>query len=353
MSQPYMIADAYRRLRSLLGQGERAVLVTILRGDGLATQRLCIAEAELKYYDDAEADGDEIRALSRQALKGGVLRWSEASNGERILAIPCFPSPRLVVLGAGHIALPLAELGSMMGFKVTVCDDRPSFANPKRFPTADRVICEYWEKCFELIALDPSCYVVIVTRGHRYDMECYRKTASYDLPYVGMIGSRRRIALVKARLLDEGIPQSILERLHAPIGLDIGAVTPEEIALAIMAQVVSVRRKEAGDRCSVASDPAVLAELCAEYEVRKALVTIVSSSGSVPRGVGAQMLVWPRGETLGSIGGGCSEGDAILAALDVIREGGFKLQRIDLSGSVAEEMGMACGGTMDILIEAV
>jgi xanthine dehydrogenase accessory factor len=303
---------------------------------------------------DGAAEGRaEIAELSRQSLKKGGLVWSELPGGVRILAMPCFPSPRLIVLGAGHIALPLAELGSMMGFKVTVCDDRPSFANPARFPTVERVICAYWGKCFELIALDPSCYVVIVTRGHRYDIECFRRTASHDLPYVGMIGSRRRIVGVKARLHEEGIPREALDRLHAPIGLDIGAVTPQEIALAIMAQVVSVRRKEASDRGLVASDPAVLAELCAEREERRALVTIVSSSGSVPRGAGAQMLVWPRGETLGSIGGGCSEGDAILAALDVISEGGFALRHIDLTGPVAEDEGMACGGTMDILVEVI
>jgi xanthine dehydrogenase accessory factor len=350
-------AAAYRRLRSALERGERAVLATVLRGEGAEAERVCLTEKELLSSAEAPDGGTEntaaIAELSRRALKEGSLVRREQADGTLLLAMPRYPQPRLVVLGAGHIAVPLVELGSMMGFKVTVCDDRPSFANPARFPSADRVICEYWEKCFELLALDPSCYIVIITRGHRYDMECFRQAAALELPYVGMIGSRRRIAGVKARLLEEGIPREALDRLHAPIGLDIGAVTPQEIALAIIAEVVAMRRKEAGDRGSIDTDPAVPAELCEPREERRALVTVLGSSGSVPRGAGAQMLVGPRGETLGSIGGGCSESDVILAALDIIREGGYVLRRIDLSGSVAEDEGMVCGGTMEILIEAV
>lgn len=331
------------------------MLATVVRAGSAATEHHCLAERELlslyKGSDAPEALGEGIAEQARQALRESVLVWRELPGEVRVLALPCFPRPRLVVLGAGHIAMPLVELGAMMGFKVAVCDDRPSFAAAARFPSAAQVICAYWGKCFELLALDPSCYIVIITRGHRHDMECYRMLAGLELPYVGMIGSRRRIAGVKARLLEEGIPQEALERLHAPIGLDIGAVTPEEIALAIMAQVVATRRKVAGDRGSIAADPAVLAELCEERGERRALVTVLGSTGSVPRGAGAQMLVRPRGESVGSIGGGCSEAEAILAALDVIRDGGYRLRRIDLSGSVAEDEGMACGGAMDILVE--
>jgi xanthine dehydrogenase accessory factor len=348
-----MIAVEYRQASTILERGERAVLMTTLRGNGGAIERACVAERDLKPGNGTNGDEPEIAELCRQALKAGVLAWRELPGGDRILAMPCFPSPRLIVLGAGHIALPLAEFGSKLGFKVTVCDDRASFADPARFPAADRVICAYWDKCLELAALDPSCYVVIITRGHRHDVECFRRAASRDLPYVGMIGSRRRISGVKAHLLAEGIPREALDRLHAPIGLDIGAVTPEEIALSIIAQVVFTRRKEAGERGDACGDPALLAELCAERDERRALVTIVGSAGSAPRGAGAQMLVWPEGKTLGSIGGGCSEGDAILAALDVIREGGFKLLHIDLSGSLAEDEGMVCGGMIDVLVEAV
>jgi len=348
-----MIAVEYRKLSTILERGERAILITTLRGKGGAIERACLAERDLESGNGAGDDESAIAELCRQALKAGTLAWRELSGGDRILARPCFPSPRLIVLGAGHIALPLAELGSKLGFKVTVCDDRASFADPARFPTAERVMCAYWGKCFDLLELDPSCYVAIVTRGHRHDLECFRQAASHDLPYVGMIGSRRRVSGVKARLLAEGIPHEALDRLHAPIGLDIGAITPEEIALSIMAQVVFTRRKEVGERSEVSGEPALLAELGRERDERRALVTIVGSSGSVPRGAGAQMLVWPEGKTLGSIGGGCSEGEAILLALDVIREGGFKLRRIDLSGSLAEHEGMVCGGMIDILVEAV
>jgi xanthine dehydrogenase accessory factor len=188
-------------------------------------------------------------------------------------------------------------------------------------------------------------------------MECYRKLATRELAYVGMIGSRRRIAGVRAELAEEGIPADALAKLHAPIGLDIGATTPDEIALSIIAQVVATRRagKSPGPRSNGGAelDMAVLRELSGDGREARALVTIVGAKGSVPRGVGAKMVVWPDGRVLGSIGGGCSEGEALVIARDIIREGGYRVHRVDMTGAVAEDEGMACGGTMDVLIEAI
>ena len=152
------------------------------------------------------------------------------------------PPPRLVILGAGHISVPLARMGKMMGFGVTVLDDRPSFASSQRFPEAEMVLAEEFPAGISRLGIDRTSYVVLVTRGHRHDVECLRELVMCDIAYLGMIGSRRRVRAVFDMLREEGIPEERLDRTHAPVGLDIGARTPEEIALSIMAEVVKVRR---------------------------------------------------------------------------------------------------------------
>jgi xanthine dehydrogenase accessory factor len=174
-----------------------------------------------------------------------------------------------------------------------------------------------------------------------------------------MIGSKRRVRLVREILLKEGFPEELVERVSAPIGVPIGAITPEEIAISIIAQVIRFRRivkhsSEIRDEVPInwpEFDREVLEELSRDEDDPKAIVTIVSTKGSVPRKTGAKMLVWPYGKTLGSIGGGCSEGKVIRTAQEVIRTGEGQTLRIDMTGDLAEEEGMVCGGIMDVIIE--
>jgi xanthine dehydrogenase accessory factor len=175
-----------------------------------------------------------------------------------------------------------------------------------------------------------------------------------------MIGSKRRVKGVMEHMISEGHPKDELNKVCAPIGLDIGAVTPEEIAFSIMAEVISYRRL--GDIKNVITKPTktnwpefdndVLLDLCKEEDSPKAIITIISTKGSVPRNAGAKMLVWPYGKILGSIGGGCSEGEVINTARDLLKNGGYKLQTIDMTGNIAEDEGMVCGGIMDVIIES-
>jgi xanthine dehydrogenase accessory factor len=191
-------------------------------------------------------------------------------------------------------------------------------------------------------------------------MDCIREVLKHETAYVGMIGSKRRIKIVLEDLAREGYTQEVLNKVNAPIGLDIGAVTPEEIAFSIIAQVIKYRRL--GDTSSSTTkavktnwpdfDIEVLKELCKEEDSPKAIITITSTKGSVPRKEGAKMLVWPYGKVLGSIGGGCSEGEVINNARDVIRNGGYEMQTIDMTGSIAEDEGMVCGGIMEVIIES-
>jgi len=179
----------------------------------------------------------------------------ERNGASRIFVDPVAGALRLIIAGAGHIAQPLATLGKLLGFTVTVIDDRASFANRERFPTADEIIVKPFGAAIESLKLDSYCYIVAVTRGHAFDEETLRallrRPGGFIGGFIGMIGSRRRVKATLERLAGEGVAAELLDRVHAPLGLDLGAETPEEIALAIVAEMIRERRLGVRDRFSL------------------------------------------------------------------------------------------------------
>ena len=155
---------------------------------------------------------------------------------------PMLPPPRLIIVGAGHIAVPLARLAKILDFEVVVIDDRARFASRERFPDADSIVVDDFRRAIEAQEITPWTYLVLVTRGHEHDEATLRRVVGSPAPYIGMIGSRRRVLLVFQRLAEQGVPAHFIDRIFAPVGLDIGSRTPEEIALAILAEIVNVRR---------------------------------------------------------------------------------------------------------------
>lgn len=265
------------------------------------------------------------------------------------------PQPRLIVLGGGHIAVPLTEFGAGLGFRVTVYDDRPAFANKELFPKAEHVVCDAFDVMDERLEITDRDMVVIVTRGHRHDTLCLEQILEGEQPYyLGMIGSTRRVAMVKSMLeMEEGYREK-LENLHAPIGLPIGGVTPEEIAISILAEIIKHRRvdRPAKGKSATKGELGWLALAALPAGAPAALVTVVETKGSTPRERGAKMLVYYHGKTVGSIGGGCAEAEAVKRCRQVIHRGGYALMEIDLTDS-AEEDGMVCGGKMQVMLEAL
>src|SRR6476661_3759208 len=156
---------------------------------------------------------------------------------------PVLPPASLYIFGAGHVSVNLYKMAKSAGFDVTVIDDREAYANRERFPEAKEVIAENFDLAMARLAPNESSYLVIVTRGHRDDMRMLRWAVQTEARYVGMIGSRRKVIAVYRELEKEGLPRQLFERVHAPIGFDIGAVTPEEIGVAIAAELIAVRRK--------------------------------------------------------------------------------------------------------------
>jgi xanthine dehydrogenase accessory factor len=156
---------------------------------------------------------------------------------------PVLPPALLYIFGAGHVALSLYRTAKNAGFDVTVVDDRENYASRERFPEAKEVIAEDFDQAMARLNPGETSYIVIVTRGHRDDMRVLRWAVQTQARYIGMIGSKRKTISIFRELVKEGIPEHLFERVHAPVGLDIGAITPEEIAVAITAELIAVRRR--------------------------------------------------------------------------------------------------------------
>lgn len=269
---------------------------------------------------------------------------------------PLTPQERLIILGGGHIAMPLCDFAAKCDFKVTVVDDRPSFANAERFPAADQIICDSFENAIAGLRLTPYDFVVVITRGHRHDADCLRALFGQREPaYLGMIGSRRRVRGLLDMLTEEGLDAERLAKICTPIGLAIGAVSPAEIAISIISQVIEYKRTKSGGNRLINQSDLDLPVIEALMEVKEpvALVTVIETKGSTPRGAGAIMYINKEGRIVGSIGGGCSEGAILRDALDIIGTGTYKVIDIDMTGEVAESEGMVCGGTMKVLVEDI
>ncbi len=192
-----------------------------------------------------QADAGELHKAVVKAMQSGRHRLLRVpATGEELFVEALQRPPRLVIVGAGHIAVPLCQLGALCDFSVTVIDDRAQYANEARFPGADSVIAADIQETVRQLATDEQTYVVLVTRGHTLDVACLLELIDRPLAYLGMIGSRRRVRAVFELLrTHHGIAAEKLQRVHAPIGLPIGAETPAEIAVCIMAEVINQRRQ--------------------------------------------------------------------------------------------------------------
>jgi len=160
---------------------------------------------------------------------------------------PVLPPALLYVFGAGHVAVNLCQVAANAGFELIVTDDRTSYATQERFPAAREVHALDFDEAIQKLDPNETSYIVIVTRGHRDDMRILRWAVQTRAQYIGMIGSRRKVIKIFETLQKEGVPAPLFDRVHAPIGLDIGAITPEEIAVAITAELIAIRRHAAAD----------------------------------------------------------------------------------------------------------
>jgi len=240
--------DWIEALAEAIAGGRPAAAVTVVAGPEALVGKHLVVGPEGALAGDLSDEA--VVPVAMECLATGRV-FQGIVGSMRVYVEPHLPPPALVVVGAGHVAQPLAHLGKLMGFAVTVIDDRPEYANAARFPDADQVLCGPFLECLRSLDLGPRHYVVLVTRGHQQDTECLRAVVERPVAYIGMIGSRNRVQTV-FRLLesDHGIDPGRLAAVYAPIGLDIGAQSPAEIAVSVAAELLKVRRGGAGESLS-------------------------------------------------------------------------------------------------------
>lgn len=294
--------------------------------------------------------------ILEQINRGENAEWLVFADGKEYIR-RFEPKERLILLGCGHVSLDVYRMALLLGFEITVVDDRPDFANQARFPKAT-VICDDFRSAISKLDISERDYVCVLTRGHRWDRECVEAILSGRMPYyLGMIGSRRRVAGLRESLLENGFDADKIDQLHAPIGLSIGALTTAEIALSICAELIAEKRRDGrrpsdNELMQTNTDVEMLRYLAASDEPR-AVLLVLSSSGSTPVKSGSIMAVNALGKGYGTIGGGCSEAAAVVRARRIIGTGKSAVIDIDMTNEVAAENGMVCGGEMRVLIENV
>jgi len=256
-----MSQEVLSELVKALERGEEVALVTIVAAQGSTPQRV---GAKMLVYPDGRISGtigggcyeNDALGKAREALLARKPRlvkydltddFAEESGlicgGQMTVYIePVEVAPQLFIVGAGHVGHQLGQIAGPAGFRIHVLDDREKFASRERFPEADEVIVDSIPDWLHKAEIPSTAYVVVVTRGHRHDLDALRSLAARDLRYIGLIGSKAKVKKIYDALIEEGMPLECLQRVHAPIGLDIGAVTPEEIAVSILAELIAVRR---------------------------------------------------------------------------------------------------------------
>lgn len=254
--------DIYEQIVQLRREGRRGAVATITNVRGSIPS---FQTAKMLVRDDGSIAGTigggcveaEVWQAAREVMeeeKPRTLTFNLNNNPKYdtglvcggtldIFIEPVLPPALLYIFGAGHVAFNLYKVAGIAGFDVVVIDDRESYANRERFPDAREVIADDFDLVTKDLHLPESAYVVIVTRGHRDDMRVLRWAANQNTRYLGMIGSRRKTIAIYKELEQQGIPAEKFAHVHAPVGLEIGAVTPEEIAVAIVAEMIAIRRR--------------------------------------------------------------------------------------------------------------
>ena len=254
--------DVSEALIDVLQNNKPAALATVVKTRGASPRN---AGAKMLVYPDGSIVGTvgggememQVIAAAKEAIANGQPRYLDMtlSNEQRgdplicggemeIFVEPLLTAPTLVIVGAGHIGAAVAQLAKMLGFRIVVLDDRPDFVTPENFPQADERIAGDIVAKIRDVAITPQTYVVLVTRAHTLDAQLLGAMVEKPAAYIGMLGSQRRVITVMETLKKQGVSEAALARVHAPIGIEIHAETPTEIAVSIMAEIIQVKSQK-------------------------------------------------------------------------------------------------------------
>ena len=277
----------------------------------------------------------------------GVKALQREAGGRKYYVEPLVQAGTVYVFGGGHVAQELVPVLAHVGFRCVVMDDREEFANPQVFPQAKRTVVGDLERISDYVQITERDYVCVMTRGHQFDYYVQRQALAAKPRYIGVMGSRNKIKVTTEKLLADGFTLEEIQFCHMPIGTNILAQTPAEIAVSIAAEWIATRQ------CGQGS--------VFPKELREALrsgtggvmVTVVKKSGSAPRDVGTRMLICSDGTTVGTIGGGLAEYQAVCQGRALLEHPRPMLVSYDMRSGEAGRSGMICGGTIEVLLEQV
>ncbi len=344
--------NEFYKIINELSPNSESMTVTVLDGSSIG-EKAILCNGEVAYLSSPEKGLLAEHAEELKELKDSGI---EEFFGAQIYTERIGHGKKLVICGAGHVSMPIIQIGRMVGMYVTAIDDRPYFAENARKAGANEVFCEPFTEALQKIDGDPDTYFVIVTRGHQWDSECLRNILKKPHAYIGMMGSKRRVGIVKQTMIEEGFDETLVNSLHSPIGLPINSETPEEIAVSVMAEIINEKNK-VKDFTYPEDIMRMIAGSGKEEPKYGHLVmaTIVARKGSAPREVGTKMLIASDGSCVNTIGGGCVEADVITTAKEMLLEETFEPQviHVDLLADEAALEGEVCGGVLDVLMEEV
>ncbi len=327
----------------------RYLAATVLDGDAAGAKILICCEDESKDFPRGILRTEERRQLCQCVGTGMLTLENRTLFYEKITA-----KRHLVICGSGHVGIALTRIASMTGFKVTVIDDRPKFTERALRAGADQVLTGDFIQMLSDRSVndDPQdMYYVVVTREHMYDLDCLRSILPKPHAYLGMMGSRRKTGLIRKKLMDLGFAKEQVLSIHMPIGLAIGAQTPEEIAVSILAELIQTSAEEG--QTGGFSTQMLDTLLKAGEDERYMLSTVIRKQGSAPRGPGAKMLIRSDGAIIATIGGGEAEDSVISLAKAMCLEKDPQpvMTHIDMTAGNLDEELMVCGGSIDVWIE--
>ncbi len=319
---------------------KKPVLVTVISGEGAGSRAIC-ENGTIVYKDEqfpplSEQVTDLLRTKKRVVLNDRIL-----------FAVPMSRKPELVICGCGHVGCALARLGKMVGLHVTALDDRKSFVLRAESEGADRCLCGDFSELISSLDRSGKMLFAVMTRGHQYDKECLKAILTDSYLYCGLLSSRKRAGIMKKSLLEEGIAEEAVSEIYAPIGLKIGAESPEEIAVSVMAEMISVLHRDE----EFEIDEQYVEALHAPKKYITAEIT--DRVGSAPRQSATRMLIYEDGTAYGTIGGGCMEAQVIRKAHALLGSGEHTaLLKVDLRGNTDDAAdAMACGGMVEVFLD--
>ncbi len=259
-----MAEDIFEEIVRLRREAHRAALATVIVRKGSTPRKdaakMLICEDGRRMGTigggcvEAEVCRESLAVIrsGKPLLLGFDLSGDDVEDGGlicggsmEVYVEPILPDPTLVIFGAGHVGKCVAEVAERIGFRIIVVDDRIKYANRERFPQVHEVLTDPWEEAFKQLRVHASYYLLIVTRGHQYDLACLRYALTTPAHFIGLLGSRRKVRLFHETLEKEGVDPKQFARVRSPVGLPIGSETPEEIAVSIVAQLIAVRKKAA------------------------------------------------------------------------------------------------------------